>query len=119
MGITDDDMIKASAHGNRVSVNIADLANPNDTLGRSYREINRAKRHQIPVGSLVELESGARLFVVQQNRDCDESLLYYLSEDPLDTNPVRNGFKNPNWIGGYPEECLVVVRLAASGDSDS
>lgn len=61
-------------------INIADLEDPSDTLGRTYREINAAKSHQIPIGSLVEeKDTGVRLFVSGHTRDCDQTPLYSLS----------------------------------------
>lgn len=45
-------------------VNVADLPDPNDSDGRTYREVNLAKTHNIPLGTLVELDNGARLFVI-------------------------------------------------------
>jgi hypothetical protein len=48
-----------------------DLVDPNDPAGRSYRQINATKTHAIPLGALVEVDSGVRLFVVLQTRDCD------------------------------------------------
>ncbi len=45
------------------------------------KKINAEKKHSIPIGSLVELPNGARLFVVDYRRDCDQSPLYCLSWD--------------------------------------
>ena len=57
-------------------INIADCKDPNDSHGRTYRELNLAIKHKFPIGSLVELENGARLFVVAHTRDCDGTPLY-------------------------------------------
>ncbi len=87
-------------------INVADLVDPNDPDGRTYRQVNTAKIHIIEIGTLVELESGVRLFVVQHNRDCDRTPLYCLGPDPEDLEP-RYGFAmNPGWISGYAEESL-------------
>lgn len=95
---------------NPICVHLADLRDPNDSAGRSYRQVNLAKQHGIPVGTLVEyVEDGVRLFVVKQGRDCDGTPLYYLCHDPDDTVQRREGFSNPHWIGGYPEHVLRVV----------
>jgi hypothetical protein len=102
-------------------VNIADLRDPDDPQGRSYREVNRARTHTIPVGTLVELTcedyTGARLFVVWLGRDCDQTPLYYLSHDPEDTTEQRPGWRNPSWCGGFAEASMAVVRLPEGGDS--
>lgn len=90
-----------------VCVNVADLVDPDDPQGRTYRQINAAMRHGIPLGSLVEDEdSGIRLFVVLQGRDCDQTPLYWLAADP--DEPREDG----KWQGGYPEHGLRVVRVS-------
>jgi len=90
-------------------VNIADFKDPNDPKGRSYREVNNATKHNIPVGKLVEMESGVRLFVVKHGRDCDGTPLYELCADRDDTTQERKGFRNSKWIGGYSEDGLKVI----------
>jgi len=86
--------------------NVADLKDPNDDLGRSYREINNNTKHLVKVGSLVEIDTGVRLFVVKHNRDCDGTPLYELCHDKNDTTQHREGFRNPDWVGGYCEESI-------------
>lgn len=90
-------------------VNIADLKDPSDPQGRSYREVNAEKKHSFPVGALVELESGARLFVVKQTRDCDQTPLYSLCADKEDTEQEDQRFANRKWHNGYSEECLNLI----------
>jgi hypothetical protein len=105
-------------------VNIADLKDPDDPQGRSYREVNQEKRHAIPIGALVEVipspeegrtqdgyKNGVRLFVVHHARDCDQTPLYCLGPDPDDTAIQRQGFYNPQWDNGYGEESLRVIEL--------
>lgn len=58
--------------------------------------------HDIPLGALVELESGVRLFVVHQGRDCDQTPMYWLAATPDETERSR-------WTGGYSDYDLVVV----------
>ena len=58
--------------------NIADLKNPNDLQGRTYREINNATKHNFSFGDLVEIESGVRLVITRLSRDCDGTPLYWL-----------------------------------------
>jgi hypothetical protein len=91
-------------------INIADLKDPHDAEGRTYREVNAAKAHSVPIGTLVELESGARLFVVHHARDCDQTPLYCLSAKPEDTAQEREGFYNVSWLTGIPEECLLLIE---------
>jgi hypothetical protein len=92
-------------------INIADIKDPNDVQGRSYREVNRAKTHVIPVGSLVELsESGVRLFVVKHSRDCDQTPLYELcSEKEFDFDAV-SPFRGLGYCGAYSADSLTVIR---------
>jgi len=71
-------------------INIADLKDPNDELGRSYRDINNSMRHNIKLGQLVELDNGARLFVEKHTRDCDGTPLYTLAHD-LECDDVYHG----------------------------
>jgi hypothetical protein len=47
--------------------------------GKSVKENNMEKNHNIPIGSLVEIkETGERLYVCMQTRDCDGTPLYAL-----------------------------------------
>jgi hypothetical protein len=90
-------------------VNIADLVDQNDPEGRSYRQVNAAKEHQIPIGTLVEMETGVRLFVVKHTRDCDMTPLYCMSADSDDTEEHLKGFANRSWLHGYGEDGLTIV----------
>lgn len=92
-----------------VLINIADLRDPRDPQGRSYRQVNAEKPHNIPLGALVELPSGVRLFVVHHGRDCDQTPLYYLSPDSDDTTEERPGWRNRSWSGGYSEISLTPI----------
>lgn len=97
-------------------INIADLVNP-DT-GKTYRQENAELTHKIPIGSLVELETGVRLFVVDHYRDCDMTPLYCLCAE------MKNGYTDEfyakmKWHCGYPEESLrrVTTAVRPSGNS--
>jgi len=92
-----------------VPLNVADLRDPEDPDGRSYRQVNAATQHSIPIGTLVELKDGVRLWVVAHNRDCDSTPLYALCADKEDTVARVPGFANPHWHHGYPESALKVV----------
>lgn len=94
----------------RVVVNISDLTDPRDPEGRSFRQVDRAKKHSIKVGSLVECENGVRLWVAEQIRDCDGTPLYCLCADRDDTIPHKKGFANRKWHCGYLEESLKVIK---------
>ncbi len=96
-------------------VNVADLRDPSDPLGRTYRQVNAEKQHNIQQGALVELESGVRLFVVKLGRDCDQTPLYWLApEMPAATDeaeePAYYRHLMSKMIGGYGEESLTVIR---------
>ena len=88
-------------------IHIADLVNQG--TGKTFREENAEKQHAIPVGALVELDNGVRLFVVHHGRDCDQAPLYYLSHDPEDTRQERDGWYNRLWVGGFGEEGLTII----------
>lgn len=87
--------------------------------GKTIKENNLEKVHDIPIGALVEVEFDewfgegacwkvhARLWVVGHNRDCDGTPLYSLSrwKDPsfaLQINHVHSGFD---------EESLSIVKI--------
>lgn len=90
---------------------ISDLRDPNDPQGRSYREVNAAKTHNYPIGSLVEFDHGVRLWVVHHARDCDQTPLYCLCADPNDTEIEREGFYNAKWVTGISEQFLTFIRM--------
>ena len=79
-----------------------DCVDPRDSQGRTYREVNRARVHAIPVGTLVELENGERLYVKKHRRDCDQTPLYSIGM-LHDDGPFSK------WSNGYPEESLMPV----------
>lgn len=66
-------------------VNIADLHDPDDKQGRTYREVNNDKNHIFNRGDFVEVYRGERLFVVKLTRDCDGTPLYNLGSQGGDT----------------------------------
>lgn len=82
-------------------VNLADLVDPSDPQKRSYRQINAAMVHNIPLCTLVELANGCRGFVVHHARDCDQTPLYSIA---FDMN--ASSFK---WSNGHSEESLTRV----------
>jgi hypothetical protein len=94
-----------------ILINLADLQDPNDPEGRSYRQVNAEKAHAIPIGALVEVaETGERLYVMTHGRDCDLTPLYGLTTcSYLDE---RNELiRRARCFGGYGEESLTVIRL--------
>jgi uncharacterized protein (DUF2249 family) len=92
-----------------VFINVADIQDPNDPDGRSYRKVNAEKQHKIPLGTLVELESGERLYVVAHNRDCDNTPLYSLGMKNDNNDPIER----MKWQNGYCEDDLAVVNEQA------
>ena len=100
--------------------NVADLRDPADPAGRSYRRVNAEKTHGIVAGSLVEIESGVRLFVVKLGRDCDQTPLYWLApEMPAPTDeaeePAYYRHLMSKMVGGYAEESLTVISPPSQG----
>jgi hypothetical protein len=86
-------------------INGADLQDPNDPQGRTYRQVNAEKQHTIPLGALVELETGERLRVMLQTRDCDQTPLYSLGVTGDDDDRIGR----MKWRHGYCDESLTVV----------
>jgi hypothetical protein len=91
-------------------VNVADLRDPDDPQGRTYRQVNAARTHAISIGALVELDSGERLFVKKHTRDCDQTPLYSLG---MFDDEEDDEIAVMKWQHGYGEESLTVV--AAQG----
>lgn len=86
------------------------LVDPDDPQGRTFKEVNMAKEHSYSIGTLVELEDGVRLWIVQLRRDCDGTPLYELSSEKDDTKEEKPGFRNRSWVGGFPEYSLKVIE---------
>ena len=103
-------------------INVADLKNPK--TGKTYREENNERIHNIPLGSLVEIDfddrylespkNGLRLFVVSHDRDCDGTPLYSLSFDKnWEPHMFGERFKTfARWAidSGYSEDSLKVIK---------
>ncbi len=86
-----------------------DLVDPRDPQKRTWRQMNQELKHNIPLGSLVEIvKTGVRLFVVFHGRDCDGTPLYWLSYDKekYDKNDLLQSLKS---TGGYSENSLKLV----------
>lgn len=113
-------------------IRFGDLVEEN---GKTIRENNLRKRHNIPVGALVEFktdnqrDSGAhelihaRYWVVEHGRDCDGTPLYWLShtkkENQNKIQIVHEGVVLNidvsrrivyGWIGGFSEKSLMVIN---------
>ena len=99
--------------------------------GKTIRETNMELKHNIPLGSVVEVElddyygqqeneevfigGTAHLIVVYRGRDCDGTPLYWLGtkEPPQDFKGGPNGLIAKLWIeqrGGYSEENLKLIK---------
>ena len=88
--------------------------------GKTIKENNLGKPHNIPVGSLVEVKYDewhgdgacekihARLWVVQHQRDCDGTPLYGLSKNSYD---IEMPSISNNIRGGFAEEQLTTIEL--------
>ena len=100
-----------------ILINVADMIARDDPQGRTYRQINEAKTHGIPVGTLVEIigdeseRGGVRLFVVAHHRDCDGTPLYAMAWDTdIDiTDPSNPRLWGNKILHGYPEDSIVVI----------
>lgn len=87
--------------------------------GKTIKENNLAKLHNIPIGTLVEvkwdewfgggacIKSHARLWVVIHSRDCDGTPLYVLSKwkDPATAKRFHE------MEGGFGEESLTPIEI--------
>jgi len=103
---------------------IGDIVEDN---GKTIRENNLERTHNIPLGALVEVKYDkwhgngacekihARLFVTLQGRDCDGSPLYWLATAPIDewcdSFPPLMQKAVYRQVGGFGEESLTVVEL--------
>lgn len=87
-------------------INIADLKDPEDRKGRSYRQINNATTHKIGLGVLVELGNGVRLFTAKHTRDCDGTPLYSLTPESCDDGYLNELY----WVHGYSEDDLTTIN---------
>lgn len=76
--------------------------------GKTIKENNLARNHNIATGTLVETEEGLRLYVSYCGRDCDGTPLYWLSfEETIDQSSI---YERGKQTGGYSEETLKIVR---------
>jgi len=117
-------------------INVADIVEEN---GKTIRENNLEKVHEIPLGTLVEVKFDewygdgvcekihARLYVVRHTRDCDGTPLYCLSpyKEPLFVQGSLKFRGSDGWwlreetvldnannvITGIGEECLKVIEV--------
>lgn len=96
-------------------INFGDIVEEN---GKTIRENNMNKIHNIPLRALVETHDGMRLYVVEQGRDCDGALLYWLSfnsdwSQDMYGSEMRFHARG-SVIGGYSEDSLKVIKLPKS-----
>lgn len=94
---------------NVIFINGADM--PSDIKGKTWRQKNSEMVHAYKVGDLVELESGARLFIVKLTRDCDQTPLYSLCHDKDDIIVEKQGFGNMKWDNGWDEDSLKLIPM--------
>lgn len=83
-------------------INVADIVDNTDPKKRTFRQINAEMTHAIPIGALVELDSGVRMFVASHDRDCDMTPLYSLA-------PTMESSRW-EWFSGLAEENLKIVE---------
>ena len=100
-------------------VKVSDIIEEN---GKTIRENNLAKKHKIPLYSLVEInvedgneDNGVRLFVVNHSRDCDGMPLYnlgMLSDKDRESLDSYGPHCFPHkWFNGFSKNCLKVIKL--------
>lgn len=86
-------------------VNLADCRDPDNPQGRSFRQVNAERQHEFAIGSLVEdTETGVRVFVVEQTRDCDMSPMYTvaMSYDPdFEPDHIAKARWSYGWSADY------------------
>lgn len=89
---------------------ISDMKDPRNPLGKTWYEMNMEIQHEFQVGQLVEeINTGVRMFVAKQTRDCDGTPLYTLTPDKDDYEQDTSGFANRNWHSGYNGDNLRLV----------
>jgi hypothetical protein len=73
---------------------------------------NCEMEHKFPIGSLVEIRNGVRLFVIMHTRDCDGTPLYVLTafKEDLENIAWSEKHKSHNFIGGISEEEMRLVE---------
>ena len=85
--------------------NVENVANVKLENGKTIRQANNEKQHEVPLGTLVELNfgeyRGVRLYVAHHSRDCDGTPLYdlYWSSD----------------LKALEEECRLDEKLFGNG----
>lgn len=89
--------------------------------GKTSRQTNLEKKHNIPLGSLVELDNGVRLFVVGHPRDFDGTPLYNLCFDKdwkeeenykLGDQVIPAKMMSRKMLEAHhPEESLTLIKL--------
>lgn len=91
-------------------INIADLKDPNDPQGRTYREINNETNHKFNIGDLVEWDDGVRLYVAKLTRDCDGTPLCSLTPEKDDIDNLLDDYRSLKWVHCVNECYLKLVR---------
>lgn len=102
-------------------INVADITD--NTTGKTFRQLNKEKKHKYKVGDLVEIigwESdcdydGMRLYIIGCTRDCDETPLYVLGSKGMDLYQKGFGLEekmcyNFNSFSGFSEDNLKLIK---------
>jgi hypothetical protein len=107
--------------------NIMLFSNIREANGKTIKQNNMEKIHNIPIGALVEVKYDkwlydgacmkihARLWVIEHGRDCDGTPLYSLANRPLDKWEdtfipiVRDYFYGVEH--GFSEESLKIIEV--------
>lgn len=93
--------------------NVQSLSEIVESNGKTVRENNLEKQHNIPVGSLVEcVYSGLRLYVAGYGRDCDGTPLYHLTMHQDAINRQRPESLFPKDHAKQVEDMVVALKIS-------
>lgn len=102
---------------NTKAIFVGDIVEEN---GKSIKENNLEKKHNFPIGSLVEIccschsDNGLRLFVMSHSRDCDGEPLYELTHDAELIGKTREDFENEKLKGLAESNDVILQSLVIS-----
>jgi len=99
----------------KIGVMIHDLVEEN---GKTIKENNMEKTHNIPLWSLIEVkDTGERLYVGLCDRDCDGTPLYWLCRhDDIGRDfHISANRRHHHCDGGYSEDSITLIKEPEPG----